>query len=221
MQKLNIFLDNFKNLSRHHSKLVNFLFPELAKINNANILEFGVSDAAMSTELFLKISEINSLNIYSVDTIDYSNKFSSNNWKFLQCRDDNYNKVNAFIPNDLSMILIDTIHEAEHVENILNLYYSKLSVNNCIFIDDISWLPYLKNSDKPRFYNEINNRETFEILLEIYYANQNNFDLEFTFEGTGMCKIKKKSSNALNKKLKIKNRKYSIKNILRKIFQIN
>ena len=35
---------------------------------------------------------------------------------------------------------------------------------------------------------EINNYETFIKLLEIYYNNRSNFNLDFNFEGTGMCK---------------------------------
>ena len=45
-----------KDLLRHHSKLMNFIYPELIKLNNCNILEFGVSEKAMSTELFLNFS---------------------------------------------------------------------------------------------------------------------------------------------------------------------
>ena len=66
-------------------------------------------------------------------------------------------------------------------------------MNHCFFIDDISWLPYLKSSEKNKFNIEINNFETFQIILDIYYANRENFDLEFNFEGTGICKIKKKT----------------------------
>ena len=61
-----------------------------------------------------------------------------------------------------------------------------LELNCCFFIDDISWIPYLKESDKNRFYGEINNLETFNLLLEIYYNNRDNIDIEFSFQGTEM-----------------------------------
>ena len=56
---------------------------------------------------------------------------------------------------------------------------------------------YLK-SEKNRFYGEINNFETFNKILEIYYSNREIMELEFTFQGTGMCKIKKLSNDELN-----------------------
>ena len=94
-----------------------------------------------------------------------------------------------------------------------------LKVNHCFFVDDISWLPYLKNSEKNRFYGEINNLETFNKILEIYYANRDNMLLEFTFQGTGMCKIKKLTNNKLNYPKKIKTRDNTIKNLIRKLFK--
>ena len=89
-----------------------------------------------------------------------------------------------------------------------------------VFIDDISWLPYVKTAEKNRFYAEVNNSETFQTLLEIYFFNINNFRLEFSFEGTGMCKIVKLNKNNLNDiKFNLPSRKYSVKNILRKILK--
>jgi len=210
------FITNFKIKSRHHHKLINFIYPELKKINNTNILEFGVSEKGMSTELFLQYSKNNQCTLYSIDNVDYSKKFNDVNWRFINTRDDNFPYVEKNIPNKFKLILLDTIHEAAHVEKIFYKYYDLLEVNHCFFIDDISWLPYLKNSDKNRFYAEINNYETFIKLLEIYYNNKDNFILEFSFLGTGMCKIKKISNLALNKPKKIKTRYQTIKNIIRK-----
>ena len=117
------------------------------------------------------------------------------------------------------MILLDTIHEAKHVEKIIFYYYERLALNCCFFIDDINWIPYLINSEKNRFYNEINNYETFVKLLEIYHSNRENMLIEFTFEGTGMCKIKKLKLDKLKPPKKINDRQNSIKNILRKILK--
>ena len=94
-----------------------------------------------------------------------------------------------------------------------------LELNCCFFIDDISWIPYLKESDKNRFYGEINNLETFNLLLEIYYNNRDNIDIEFSFQGTGMCKITKIKDVALNNPRKIQTRQNTIKNLIRKIIR--
>ena len=213
------FFENFSLKSRHHSKLINFLLPELKKISKVNILEFGVSEKAMSTELFLKHSELNQCKVFSIDNIDYKSKFNNQNWEFILSRDDNFEFLKSKLPNKFNLILLDTIHEANHVEKIFYHYYDCLEINCYFFIDDTSWIPYAKGSEKDRFYGEINNQETFETLLEIYYANRDNFEIEFTFQGTGMCKILKKNNNKLNKKIKIKSRKNSFKNIIRKFLK--
>jgi len=217
MNDFHAFKNDFLNKSRHHSKLIKFVYPELNKIKNSNILEFGVSEKAMSTELFLEYSNLNNCKLFSVDITDFKNKFKHKNWHFIHSRDDDYNKILATIPKNFDLILFDTIHEAKHVEKILYKYYDFLNVNCCFFIDDISWIPYLKTTEKNNFYAEINNHETFEILLQIYLGNRNNFEIEFTFEGTGMCKITKKNNNKLNYKKNIHLRKYSLKNLVRKI----
>ena len=63
---------------------------------------------------------------------------------------------------------------------------------------------------------EINNQETFEKILDIYNSNSENFDLEFSFVGTGAAKIKKLNDNLLINPKKIISRKMSIKNFFRK-----
>tara|TARA_B100001250_G_scaffold191788_1_gene164850 strand:- start:4584 stop:5246 length:663 start_codon:yes stop_codon:yes gene_type:complete len=217
MNNFDNFIKNFSLKSRHHQKLTNFLLPELKKIKIANILEFGVSDQAMSTELFIEYSIKEKCKIYSIDNIDYGSKFNSELWKFILSRDDNFNFVKNQIPEKFELILLDTIHEAKHVEKIFYNYFDLLKKDCFFFIDDINWIPYLKNSEKNRFYNEINNYETFEKILEIYLGNRDNLLIDFTFHGTGMCKIKKLTNSKLNKPKKINSRKFSIKNLLRKV----
>ena len=117
------------------------------------------------------------------------------------------------------MVFIDTVHEADHVEKIIYAYYDLIKVNGYLFIDDISHLPYIKNSSRENFYCEINNKETFNRILEIYKQNQDNFDLEFCFISSGLSIIKKKTNNKLNQKIKIFSKEYRLKNFLRKTWK--
>ena len=84
-----------------------------------------------------------------------------------------------------------------------------------VFIDDISHLPYLDNK-KSSFYCEINNRETFNEILKIYFYNQKSFDLNFSFQSSGLGIIQKKTSEELIYNKKIMSRENSIKNLIRK-----
>lgn len=205
--------------NRHFRKLYSLIYNDIKSIKSPNVLEFGVSDQALSTKFFLDICESNNGKLYSVDVNDYSHKFNSSHWIFIHSKDDNFSLIEKKTENNqFNLIYLDTIHKANHIEKIVSYYYPKLVKKGFFLIDDISWLPYLKKSEKNQFYMERNNEESFNRILEIFYANRDNFDLEFSFTGTGLAKITKLNNNELNKPNKISNRKYSLNNFLRKTY---
>ena len=205
-------------MSDFNYKLDIGLFPKISKINNPIILELGV-EKGRSTKKFLEICKKNQGTLYSIDIDDCSNVTNDQNWKFYQTRDDNFDFIKSKIPNEIDVVFIDTLHEADHVEKIIYAYYDLIKVNGYLFIDDISHLPYVKNSPRENFYCEINNKETFNRILEIYNQNQDNFDLEFCFISSGLSIIKKKNNNKLNQKIKIFSKEYRLKNFLRKTWK--
>lgn len=205
-------------MNEYEYKLRNTLLEKIINFKNINILEFGVRKG-VSTKLFLEHAKNNNCKVYSVDVVDYSNLIEDINWKFIKSRDDNFDFIKKQIPNKFKIIYLDTLHEAKHVEKIIYNYYDLLDNNGLFIIDDISHLPYLKDAKHPNFYCEINNLETFEKILEIYNNNLNNFDLSFSFIGSGISIMKKKLDSNLNKTKKIRTRRFTIKNILRKIIK--
>ena len=180
------------------------------------ILEFGVRHG-ISTGFFLNICEKKNGFLYSVDMDDSSKKFNSNKWKFIHGRDDNFNLVESFIPKKIDLIYIDSFHDAEHVAKIFFHYYPFLKDNGCLIIDDVSWLPYSKKNERDNFNSEINNHETFHKILDIYNNNTKNFDLNFNFKSSGMARIIKKNSEILLISKKVISRKFTFKNLVRKI----
>ena len=160
-------------MSDYISKINNFMFKEIQHIQNPRFLEFGVKEGR-STKIFLDLCKKNNGKLISVDINDYSNIFDDINWKFIKCRDDNFEIVEKNIKSKFDVIYLDSLHEADHVEKIFYYYYDKLKTNGYFFIDDISWLPYLQNSERDNFYCEMNNKETFNRLLDIYNKNQKN-----------------------------------------------
>ena len=197
-------------------KLKQFLCDDLIKIENPNILEFGVRKG-ISTKLFLEIAKAKNGKVFSVDVEDCSSLFTDRNWKFFKTRDDNFDYIKKEIPHELDVIYLDTVHEAKHVEKIFYNYFNFLKVGGYFIIDDISHLPYLKDKERNNFFNEINNQETFEKILEIYNSNYNNFDLYFSFISSGLAKIIKKKNAKLNNCEKIISRKKSLKNFVRRL----
>lgn len=204
-------------MSDYDYKIEVFLENQIQKISNPNILEFGVREGR-STKIFLDLCKKKNGKLFSVDVDDYSNLFNDENWTFLKTRDDNFEFLKDRLPKKFDVIYLDSLHEANHVEKIFYYYYDFLKVGGHFYIDDISWLPYLKSNLRNNFYCEINNKETFERLIEIYNNNINNFDIFFTFISSGMCRIVKKNDQ-LNVHKKIATRERSIKNIFRKILK--
>ena len=174
----------------------------------------------ISTKKFIEICENNNGFLNSFDIHDCSKVSNSKKWKFHQSRDDNFDYIDSKISNDIDLIYLDSFHNALHVKKIIYHYYPKLKLNGVFVIDDISWLPYIKNKKNNSFHCEINNQETFERLLEIKSSNDENIDLIFSFVGSGSAKIIKRNNENLNKSQRLILRKSSIKNKLRKLLNL-
>ena len=210
-----------KKLLKKALKYSNYKFIQrkILNIKKINILEFGVREG-LSTSMFLSLCEKNLGKLVSVDVIDYKYLFKSKKWNFLHCRDDNFKQVVKYIKKPLDVIYIDSFHEPEHIKKILYYYYKFLKKDGFVFIDDISWLPYIKNSYRANSWNEIINRRTFSKILEIYSQNLENFSLEFCFDNSGMAMIKKKNNLNLIQPKTIYNSELKIKSFLSKLLNI-
>ena len=202
----------------YNYKLDSNLFSIVKKINNPIILELGVQKGT-STKKFLDICSNNNGKLFSADIDDCSKVSNDENWKFFHSRDDNFDFIKSNIPNKIDVLFIDTLHEASHVKKLIYGYYPLIKKNGYLFIDDISHLPYLKKMPRSNFYCEVNNKETFEILLSIYSKNYENFHLNFSFSSSGLAIIRKKTDNDLNESCDLDLRENSIKNILRKVWR--
>ena len=201
-------------MTEYTYKLDKFLFPLILNLPKPNILELGVQNG-VSTLKFLELCNHKDGYLYSVDVADCQNVSKDPRWLFLQTRDDNFDLIRQKIPKKLDVIYLDSLHEAKHVEKIFYEYYEILKVGGFFFIDDISHIPYLKNSDRDSFYCEINNKETFQKILDIFKNNSNLFELNFSFKSSGLAIIKKISSDSLNKNTKVLTREKSFKNTFR------
>ena len=196
-------------------KIEKNIFDKIKEKKDLIILELGVQNGD-STKKFLEICDRNKGHLYSVDIVDCSKVSDNKNWTFIQSRDDNFDLIKSKIPNEIDILYIDSLHEANHVNKIIYGYYDLLKLGGIIFIDDISHLPYVKNGVRNNFYCEINNKETFNAILEIYFSNHENFDLNFNFESSGLAIIKKIKNDQIKRKIKIESREFSIKNFIRK-----
>lgn len=184
-------------------------------INKIHILELGVRNGN-STKMFLDVCERNDGYLTSIDIEDCSKVVNNKRWNFIHSSDSNFDYVNKFISNSkFDVLYIDSLHEPNHIRKVFYHYFNFLKLNGIIFLDDVVWLPYTKNSVRDNDFVERINRLTFEKLIEIYNANVNNLKLNIDFTGSGLAILKKIGSD-LNTEKKIKNRLFSIKNIIKK-----
>ena len=95
------------------------------------------------------------------------------------------------------------------------MYWSHLKIDGSMYIDDISWLPYLKDNWRDHKYTEKINYETFQKILEVFNSNNDNFLLDFNFRDSGMARLVKKSNQTLKESKKIKLRNSFIKSLLK------
>jgi len=203
-------------MTNYQKKLEEFILKDIESKKNLTILEFGVRFGE-STKKFIDILENNGGHLYSVDLEDFKNISNSEKWTFIQSRDDNFDYLDQEIPDGIDLFYLDSFHNANHIEKIIYHYYPKLKLNGQFIIDDVSWIPYLKDAKRNSFNCERNNNETFERIMEINYGNSRNLELYFSFIGSGLAKIIKRSNDNLFAPKKIKTRKFSIKNFFRKI----
>ena len=202
-----------------NKKLEKFLIPYIAKIKNPIILELGVQKGRSTTK-FLEICNKNKGQLYSVDIDNCSGVSNDPRWKFFQTRDDDFKFIKSNIPQKIDILFIDTLHEAKHVKKLIYEYYPLIKKDGLIFIDDISHIPYLKNQDRDNFYCEINNLETFEMILSVYSKNFENLELNFSFFSSGLAIIRKLNNNDLNLSNKLQLRKHTLKNYLRTLWNV-
>lgn len=199
-------------------KFFDFFYNDLFQIRNPKIIEFGVRHG-VSTSLFLDLCTINDGQLFSIDVNDYSHTFNSPKWHFIKSRDDNFEFLKKKLPNDADIIFLDTVHKADHVIKVLISYFDILKKDGYFIIDDISWIPYLKNNEHDHFYKEINNKETFESLLQIYSLNSSTMDIKFNLTNTGSVVITKLKNEKLIFNKKKRSRDGNLKNYLRLIYK--
>ena len=185
-------------------------------IQKPTILELGVQEGR-STKMFLEVCDQNDGNLISIDILDCSKVSDNPRWKFIHSSDDNFEVINQHLNKNIDVLLIDSLHEPNHIRNVFYNYFKYLKINGLIFIDDVVWLPYVKGEYRDSEFVENINRRTFDKILEIYNSNKENMKLDINFNGSGLAIIKK-IKDLLNDEKKIKNRSLSLKNIIKKIY---
>ena len=118
-------------------------------IEKPTILELGVQEGR-STKMFLEVCDQNDGNLISIDILDCSKVSDNPRWKFIHSSDDNFEVINQHLNKNIDVLLIDSLHEPNHIRNVFYNYFKYLKINGLIFIDDVVWLPYVKGECSKR-----------------------------------------------------------------------
>ena len=208
-------------MKQYEKKKLSIIKEHVSKLKKPNILELGVQNGS-STKMFLNLCDKKKGLLTSIDIKDCSAVSKNFRWKFILSSDDDFKYISKQLGRlKFDVLFIDSYHEPNHVRNVLFYYFNNyLKKGGIIFIDDISWLPYVKNGPRDNDFVERINRLTFNKLLEVYNANKKNMTLDINLDDSGLAIIKKLGSK-LNYERKIPNRLLTIKNILKKIWAPN
>ena len=195
-------------------KKLDLIREKISNLKNPEILELGVENGR-STKMFLEICNLNDGYLTSIDIENCSSVCNDKRWNFIHSSDDNFEFIDKKIQHkNFDVLFIDSYHEPNHVRKVFYHYFKFLKINGLIFIDDVVWLPYVKNAFRENDFVERINRLTFEKIIEIYNENLNNLTLDINFQDSGLATLKKIGKNLQDEK-KIKNRLFSIKNIIK------
>ena len=119
--------------SEQYENKLEFFLDDLRKIKNPQIIEFGVR-FGVSTKKIIDICEMNNGFLNAIDVLDCSKVSNSKNWKFHQCRDDDFEYLNKVLPRNIDLIYLDSYHNANHIEKIFDCH---LVVKNLEFTDQL------------------------------------------------------------------------------------
>ena len=200
-ERLKIFSDKNKNLRFLLENRFLWMKPFLK--NKKKIIEVGSGTGCI--QLILKKK------IILTDLIKYPWINKKINMTRMNLEKKYLNKVDIFIVNQ-------TLHHCPNPAKTLKKMLKYLKKGGLIFIDDVVWLPYIKNASRDNQFVERINRLTFNKILEIYNTNQNNFSLNINFYKSGLAIIRKMNNKKLNDEKTIINRMGTLKNIVKKYF---
>ena len=162
--------------------------------NDLTILELGV-DRGQSTKVFLNaIAEMHNSHLVSVDIRDCSSVSSCKTWQFVQESSINVQSIIQAAPildNGIDILYVDSLHTYQHVKNELYNWFPYLNKGCSIYFDDIDSGPYMFGQRKDNLYIEASNRMIHRLILSVFRANFDFFDLNIAYGSTGLAKLTK------------------------------
>ena len=157
------------------------------------VLECGVNQG-WSTGVLAHAVEKNGGRLISLDIEDCSDAIESDCWTFLRTDDSEKDAILRAAPilaEGIDLIYIDSLHAARHVARLLTLWYPLVRQGRWLAFDDVDPGPYLSGHRKDDANREIAWRAISRVVMDFFYANEDDLLLEYHYGSTGLALMRK------------------------------
>lgn len=165
----------------------------VARLEAPLILECGVN-RGWSSGVLAHACEQKGGRLISLDIEDCSDAIKSEVWTFIRTDDSDLEHVLAQAPEiagGVDLVYVDSLHSPGHVARLAELYYPFVRQGGYLAFDDVDPGPFMKGGRKDNPDMEIVWRRIGNVVLDFFYANEDDLLLEFQFGSTGLAIMKK------------------------------
>ena len=204
--------------NKHATQLME-LHRRVCQVEAPVVLECGV-DVGWSTGVLAHAVEQKGGRLISLDIRDCSDAIESDCWTFLQIDDTEQERILREAPileQGIDFLYIDSLHAAKHVRRQLELWYPLVRQRGWIAFHDVDPGPYMRGQRKDNIESEIVWRAVRQVVLDFFYANEDDLLLEIHYGDMGMAIMQKLApvSKAPQPIRHIRRRRLSLRSIAR------
>ena len=206
-----------------HATQLMAMHRRISRLKAPVVLECGV-DKGWSAGVLAHAVERNGGSLISLDIRDCSDAIESECWTFLQIDDTEQERILQEAPilkEGIDFIFIDSLHFARHVRRLLELWYPLVRQGGWIAFHDVDPGPYMRGQRKDYVENEIVWRSIWQVVLDFFYANEDDLLLEYHLGDMGLAIMQKLApmSQAPNPPRRIPPRRVSLRSLARHLIR--
>lgn len=180
--------------SKHATHLME-LHGRVRQLKSPVVLECGVH-LGVSTGVLAHAVEAADADgrLISLDIDDCSDAIQANCWTFLQISDTEKEQVLQAAPilrQGIDLLLIDSWHAVRHVRRVMELWYPLVKRDGWIAFHDVDPGPFMRGQPKDNIESEIVWRDKAQMILDFFYANEDDLLLEIHYGDMGMAIMQK------------------------------
>ena len=206
-----------------HATQLMAMHRRVSQVEAPVVLECGV-DKGWSAGVLAHAVERNGGRLISLDIRDCSDAIESECWTFLQIDDTEQKRILQEAPilkAGIDFIFIDSLHFARHVRRLIELWYPLVRKGGWIAFHDVDPGPYMRGQRKDYVENEIVWRSIWQVVLDFFYANEDDLLLEYHLGDMGLAIMQKLApmSKAPNPPRRIPPRRVSLRSLARHLLR--